>query len=264
MKRLMEALERQSLKTKLVIGLSVLLAVSALLAINALYTQRSLNEELQRMYENEVVGVSAIKETHLQFSYISRAIRQFVLAANGEERARSLAQLQEAEAAMRRNLEKTTNLLYREENRKRISDFRDRFALYRAYIDKVIALVQKGQVEEARMFIGSAEFQREGVTANELLDQIAQVKEQGARVEAEKYAEMARRGGTFTMILIVLGGGFGVVSGLLISISIRKPTEKLRASVEALAAGKLDSVLPHLDYRNETGEMARAIAVLQR
>ena len=37
-----------------------------------------------------------------------------------------------------------------------------------------------------------------------------------------------------------------------ISLSIRRPVNRLREAVDALAAGQLDSVIPHTDYQNET------------
>ena len=50
---------------------------------------------------------------------------------------------------------------------------------------------------------------------------------------------------------------------LLIARSVRRPGERLRRSVEALAKGDLDAQVPHTGYPNETGELARAIEVLR-
>jgi PAS domain S-box-containing protein len=50
---------------------------------------------------------------------------------------------------------------------------------------------------------------------------------------------------------------------VLIAASIRRPTERIRKAVEKLATGELDLTVPHTDYPNEIGNLARAIQVLQ-
>ncbi len=45
--------------------------------------------------------------------------------------------------------------------------------------------------------------------------------------------------------------------------AIQRPNNLLRQSVKKLAAGKVDESIPHADYPNEVGVMARAIGVLQ-
>jgi PAS domain S-box-containing protein len=65
------------------------------------------------------------------------------------------------------------------------------------------------------------------------------------------------------MAMLAIGTAIGVLMGVLIARSIKIPNERLRSSVEELAAGKIDEQIPHTDYPNEIGVMARAIKVLQ-
>jgi HAMP domain-containing protein len=59
-----------------------------------------------------------------------------------------------------------------------------------------------------------------------------------------------------------LAGSIGF--GLLVSASIRRPFYDLRTSIEAVAEGRLDISVPHVDYRNEIGDMAKSVRVLQQ
>ena len=43
---------------------------------------------------------------------------------------------------------------------------------------------------------------------------------------------------------------------------MRAPTERIRDTVVRLAAGELDRTVPHTDYPNEIGDLARSIDVL--
>ncbi|MBF0417938.1 MAG: PAS domain S-box protein, partial [Magnetococcales bacterium] len=63
--------------------------------------------------------------------------------------------------------------------------------------------------------------------------------------------------------LLAGGIGVGVLIGLVVAGSVRRPIERLRDSVEQLASGQLDIKVPNTDYPNEIGDLARSIAVLQ-
>ena len=92
---------------------------------------------------------------------------------------------------------------------------------------------------------------------------MTKVKEAGAKAKLEEMRQSAEQTRRVAFLLIgaglVLAVGFGVVIGW----SIQRPNDRLTASVEGLAKGDVDSPIPHTDYPNEIGIIARAIAVLQ-
>ncbi|GAB0057579.1 Sensor histidine kinase RcsC [Candidatus Magnetaquicoccaceae bacterium FCR-1] len=69
--------------------------------------------------------------------------------------------------------------------------------------------------------------------------------------------------GELPFLLLAGGIGVGVLMALVMGGSVRRPIEQLRDSVENLASGQLDIVVPSTDFPNEIGDLARSIAVLQ-
>jgi len=263
MKRLLITLERYSLKTKLLLGFIILMALSVGIGIDALVGQRRLTQELQQMYEKEVLGISAIKEARFDYAQMGRTLRQVILAGNAEERDRSLKLMADIESAMKKAIEETRQRSFREEGRQQLAKFEESYAAYRRNIDRAISMVMKEQIEEARAYVGSMDFQRPGIEANERLSEMARIKEVGTRDALQKGLAAAEYE-EFTTLLWLFGGlGFGLLVGALIARSIRQPTDKIRSAVEQLAGGHLDETVPHTDYPNEIGDLARAIAVLQ-
>jgi PAS domain S-box-containing protein len=65
------------------------------------------------------------------------------------------------------------------------------------------------------------------------------------------------------VILLVAGLALAILLGFMIGGAVQRPNDRLRTSVEELAKGKVDAPIPHLEYPNEIGVMARAIGVLQ-
>ncbi len=58
-------------------------------------------------------------------------------------------------------------------------------------------------------------------------------------------------------------GLLGIPLTLYLGLCIRRPMLRMRRAVEGLAEGRLDLEIPHLDFPNEIGNMARSIRVLQ-
>ena len=263
MKSLMTMLERFPLTVKLALGFAALMLVALTLGLHSLYTQRKLTQEIQLLYDKELLGISHIKEARIHYAIIGRAVRQYLLALDAVERDRALRQLLESETAVREELGEAEQRILREENRTKLAKFNELFANYKQNIDKVIVMSQTGRLSDALAFVGTAEFQQDGIAANEALAQVAQFKENSAREEEQRAKLLSEKGTRITVLLLIVGVGAGMFFGLLITVSIRRPTERIRETVEQLAAGKLDCPVPHADYPNEIGDLARSIEVLR-
>jgi hypothetical protein len=91
MNALLAWLDRRSLLFKLVAGFSAVLAVVVVLGIDSLRTQRLMQAEIERMYEKELLGVSAIRAAQFHYASIGRTIRQSILAIDLAQRENALA-----------------------------------------------------------------------------------------------------------------------------------------------------------------------------
>ncbi len=263
MKLLLNFIERFSLTVKLALGFASLMLVALAIGLHSLYTQRELTREIQFLYEKELLGVSHIKEARINYAIMGRAVRQYLLAPDATGRDRALKQLLEAETAVRNELEEARKRTLREENLLKLTKFNENFANYKQNIDKVLAMAQEGRQGEALAYVGTAEFQRDGITANEVLAQVAQFKEKSAMEESERARLTSEKGTRITLLLVIAGVGAGLLFALLIAVSIRRPTEQIRAAVEKLTGGELDQPVPYTDYSNEIGELARSIETLR-
>ena len=58
-------LERRSLATKLVLGFAVLMLLTLAIGIANLVTQRTMRDELQVLYEKDMLGVSNAKDAQI-------------------------------------------------------------------------------------------------------------------------------------------------------------------------------------------------------
>ncbi len=263
MKALLGWLERRSLLFKLVSGFLAVLGVVVVLGIDSLRTQRTMQGEIERLYEKELLGISAVGAVQFHYASIGRTIRQAILASQPAQRETALKQLADAEFRLGKELETARGLTHRADNKKRLDQFEEYFAVYAASVHKARALIMQGQIAEATALIITPEFHSAGVAANEKLGEVVDAKEESARAAAEEAKRLAQAGKQFTLVLLVIGLVLCAGFGLLLSRSIGAPTRKLGDAVEHLAAGRLDVEVPYVDYPNETGQLARSVKVLQ-
>ena len=97
-------LERRSLATKLVLGFSVLMLFTLAIGIANLATQRTMRDDLQVLYEKEMLGVSNAKDAQIDYLAIGRELRQAALAGPGKAREAALKAVTESDAALQAEL----------------------------------------------------------------------------------------------------------------------------------------------------------------
>lgn len=265
MKSLMNILERRRLTSKLFLGFAFILLITLGQGLYSIYHQRVLEGEIRLLYEQELLGVSDIKEARVNFAKMGRALRQAILAPDAGERDKALTQLAEAEKGVRKEIEESRERVFREENKQNLAKFESLFSAYALNVEQTLALHKANNFRgnEAIAFVSTPGFQRIGIATDDALEAMVRLKEEGAREAANRAQNIAESGTRITLVLLSGGVGLGLLLGFVVTSSIRKPTNQVREAVEQLAAGQLDMVVPCTDHPNEIGDLARSVAVLQ-
>jgi len=265
MNSIFKSLDRRKLGTKLLLGFSGVLLIALALGAQSLMNLRAMRNEAEQIYEKELLGISHIKEANINLIYMGRALRQMMIAPDAAARDKARNDIAVAEATLRSELTKARQGVFRKENLKRLDEFEVEFALYKLNVNKAIGLSSSDDFRssEAVAFVTSPEFTSAGKAADDRLNDIARNKEAGAQESAERAYALYEHARQLTLLLLAGGLALGVILGYVIGSSIGVPTASLREAVSELATGKLHVKVPFIDYPNEIGDLARAIAVLQ-
>ena len=255
-------IERQTLNTKLLLLVISLLLLTLVIGINALVIQRDMSNSLQRMYEQELLGIMAIKDAQVFYNKMARTTRQYLLAPNTAERERALSQLEEAKRGTTQALDRLQRILDQRQLQT-LRRFEEHFTRYQYNVARLLRLVQQEQLSEAQAYVGRLEFQQPGIESDAILEELARIKENRAAEVAQRIFERADSEQRLTLILLVGGSLFGVLFSQLIIGSIRQPINRIRASVAQLAEGTLDQPTPCTEYANDFGALAHDVEVLR-
>jgi len=230
MKPFLSRLESRTLKTKLLFGFGRLLLVTLATGIEALYSQRNLRSDIERLYDDELIGVSAIKDVQLQHAHVARLVRMILLAPNQDVIGSAKIQLDRAKDDLNSVIEITRQRTPSTEGKQKLATFEGELADYRQQVNKVFSLLQQGKVEEAKNFVATMDFQRPGLAANATLGEMVRNKERDARaalLEAKSNAEVSARR---TSLLVLLSLGEGAQQAIVVLPVLRK--ERLLAMDE--------------------------------
>ena len=265
MNRLLTAIEKLTLRTSLIIGFGYLLIIIFVMGYLGNHTQRSLSQETQRLSDKDLLGVSHIKEANLCLIKIGEALHRMIEAGNLDERDRARKDISDLRVRLEREFAEAKIRVARAENKERLIEFESLLSTYLRNVDEAIVLLDHEGFRESptQAFVSTPSFHRASQSADELLAQVARAKELDGQEAGQRNAALYEQSRWFNFFLLGLGL-FGVPFGFVVGNSIRRPAERLRQVVENLAHGQLEMTVPHTDYPNEIGNMARSIQVLQQ
>ena len=259
--------ERLTLAAKLRCGIGALLVLILMVGVQAIYSSRQQAEQVRRMYELEFLGVSDIKETRIDMLGVGRALRQILLAPNASERAKAKNELESARQSLLANLEDSKPHFVRAEDQRMLVATQVSVADYLQSVNEIVNQVSDNdhfQNDAATKLMFAAHNVLVFDETSRLIAGLVKGKE-AAALQAWKGAQVfADSSEQVSTALSLVGLLAGLGAGLLLAVSVRRPIDRLRASVDSLALGQLGETVPHADFENELGTMARSIMVLQK
>ena len=187
--------------------LGAVVLITAALGITAILALNSFDDRLQTLYEKDLVGIAHVKEANVNLILMGRSLRQMIVAPNREVREAARAKLSEAEAAALRAIEDSRSRIFREENKRLLSEFEGQFAQYRKNVAKVVALIDAGgyMSNAAAEYATSRDFMDKVNEADQTLRRLSQTKEDNARENVQNARQTNRQIILFTVMLLVLG-----------------------------------------------------------
>lgn len=263
MHALLATLERHTLKIKLIFGFISLLLLILGIGLDSLNNQHDLNANIQSIWDKGVQGLSRAKDAQWHYTLIGRTLRQAIIAPDAEGREQALKQLSQARTQLPVDLEEVRLRWLHQGDAERFARLEQALAAYMREVDRALLFVNGGDTLQAQHLVSSRGFQEVGIEATNRLTDLIQLLERTTREVTFAAQKIARQGLWLTALLVGCGLLLGILCGVLVDRSIRGPLYRIRDAVVELSRGDLDHPVPHADYPNEFGELARAIAVLQ-
>jgi len=258
---MLNQLEKLSLTTRLSLTLAVMLLVVLSIWLNFAWSLHELRVEGQALHERMLAGIIHAKDAKIALLRAEQSWANTRQASDAVSLEIARAEFDRSATIIRSNM-----LAAREQVINPVN---------LSLLDEVISRLETVQIKahtllSFRDWRGAADLSRDQddilLSLSHLkrsLDEVESNRLQRARQLAEKSSAELHLNERNSVLLLILGLLLSGAALSLLSLSIRRPEQRLRATVQRIAEGGLDIRVPYSDYPNELGAWAAAIRLLQ-
>lgn len=258
-------IERLSLKTRLFSTLYLAVLVMVLVALACYVGLSRMQAHIQDLFDEDFQTLAHVKEAQVQFADLEREVRQAATAADEASRRTALQGIRASRDGLNKELAAALPGLDTPEEQARYATLRQALEAYLIKVDAVHDMLRAGTSPLAQV---AALTETKGFT--EALDKVdaalVALSEQTVVQAKTGIRDAQHEAGSVVWLALALAvtGTLGSVGlAYLLVRTIEGPNRRMVEVVQALADKRHEQPVPHLDYHNEVGEMARALDVLR-
>jgi methyl-accepting chemotaxis protein len=268
--------------TKLIVSYLLISLIMLVVGIQGFKGMQTINDMLERMYTNELMGLSHIKEANIDLIYIGRAQSNYLLAASPADRAYQTRRMAEYETHMLAELEAAKPLIHTEKGKANLAEIYREWADYQKIAGQVLAMSKDDQHETSKQTVTLAQ-----TVARPQMDRVdtvfthlARTKEMVSRQAFEESNDIYHDNILYMAIMIIGGIGMAIGVGVFIARLITRPIKQVADRIEqlknlcvsnlgkgldALATGDAGytvvtgTELLKMDAKDEIGDLSRSI-----
>ncbi|WP_432383569.1 methyl-accepting chemotaxis protein [Duganella sp. P38] len=249
--------------TKLISGFIFVAVVGAIVACIGIVSMGQLNKAADLMYQQDLLGVSYIKEANINLIYAGRSRTTFLAATSAEERARIKGEVVKYLDAMDDYLAKARPLFVTERGQQLLADYVAPAQEYRRAIAAALDAADKEPLVQRSEATSRAHLaaRTQADDLDKRLDALTALKEERAAGTAQDTARLYRFSLTLMVVLVLGSLAAGLALGALITRALTRqlggePTEVAKVAGK-IAGGDLtvDIDVRHNDSRSVLSAM---------
>ena len=238
--------------------------ITGLVGFIGVSNMSELNDTADNLYENELLGLSNIKEANVNLMGIARSLRNSVLATTQDERARYLQQTKFNIDQVQENIEKSRSQFTTEEGKQLLNTFSREWTKYQEGLKEVEAIINAEDLvnndRESIIFI-QTDLRVVANVVDDILTELSEVKEVNAE-DASNFTSNLYDNSRTLMITFSIGGVIiGILLGFVISRAITQPLVQAVAVANRLSEGDL-TVQIEVNSEDETGQLLTAMKTM--
>jgi methyl-accepting chemotaxis protein len=231
--------------TRLIAGFLILSLLGAVVAAIGIVNMSRINDQNDRLYERELLGISYIKEANINLIYIGRAVRNVLLSASEKDRQTAMSALDTARTQLKTNLDKARPLFQSDKGKQMFSEVDAGVRDYEALVTEATKRALADPLQESRAsvaYLFGTVAPVANVVDNRMTD-LARLKEHNAKTAALEASALYESSRTMMLVLVLGSVVAGIGLGVLITRSLTRQLggepAYAGAIASAIAAGDL-------------------------
>lgn len=233
-----------STKTKVLVLTAFMLGLMVFIATIGIRASSNINDVADRLYLNEALGISYIKEANISLIYAGRAMRNVLLAQqdsriNQDEHKAAVLKYQKR---MEEYLAKAEPLFYTEKGKAKIAELKQAMSAYETEQARIMTLAN--QEEAAGITDAKRDSYYELSTVvrplankvDDLMTELANMKEANAKQASDDTTEMYHTSRNMMIVALLFAAGFGLLMGYLLGNRMGRNAQSIVNSVNNVSA----------------------------
>jgi methyl-accepting chemotaxis protein len=210
--------------TRLIAGFLFIVFLGTVVAAIGIVNLDKMNERARGMYQQELLGLSYVKEANIDLVYVGRALRSAMLASNEAQRSQMLGKVEESRKWMRENLDQARPLFTKPEGQRIFAELDARLREYDNDINDLLGKIKNEPVQQQRAtvdYLFTTFLPRAQVIDDQMTD-LSKLKEDNARTANLANKEAYETSRTLMIVLVILSALSGAGLGALITRSLTR------------------------------------------
>ncbi|OWW21909.1 methyl-accepting chemotaxis protein [Noviherbaspirillum denitrificans] len=235
-------------------------SISIVIGVIGIKNAGKINDLADAMYEQDLLGLSYIKEANINLIYIGRARSNYLLATTVEERQAHQASIAKSAAAVKEYIDKARPLFVSAKAKELFNAFDKDWIEYQKEMEVAMTLASKEKLatQSETLHAALGKVRAKANVVDDLLTELTKLKEERAKEASNTTAELYKDSRQDMIVAIAVAMVLGLVLGFVISRSVTVPLNKARDAAKRLAEGDL-TVRVESNGKDETGQMLRAM-----
>ncbi|CAL63369.1 Methyl-accepting chemotaxis protein [Herminiimonas arsenicoxydans] len=209
--------------TKLISSFLTLSVAGAIVAGIGIYNMGKINDKAGDIYNQELMGLSYIKDANIDLLFIGRARGNVLLSTTEEERTLNKENIKKYLASAKENLAKAQPLFVSDSAKALFAKYATVSQDYEKEMWRALALADKEPLQQrsAELTTSMAQTRLHANTLDNVLTELSKQKEvraAQAHVETEQLYDSSR---AFMVLLVILSAFSGILLGVLITRNLK-------------------------------------------
>lgn len=245
---------------KLIGGFIVVALITLVIGMLGINNMAKLNQMVDTLYSNHLLGISHVKEANIALVYIGRTYRGMLLAQTTEERKNLEKALNDYDSQLRSEMEQVKKMATTDAGRELINKSINQYDAYFKQVQNFVTLINSQGINKIDQSVTDAmeAVKNQGTEIDNAMGEMSQMKEDlGKKMYEESSAlYLSMRGILITCIIIA--SIIGILIGFFLSLSISNPLTKVVSNIQDMAKGEINQKLL-MDRKDEIGVLAESM-----
>lgn len=245
---------------KLIAGFLIVALIAGAIGVMGVINIRHIDELDTKLYETMTVPLGEMVIIVESYQRMRGNMKDILLSTTGAEISEYENRIKARNEEFDKNLKSYEKTLFTEEGKKLTKDLFQYKSQYDAIVTEAIKQVKQNNHSQAQ-FLVKGEGERIRAEMETAYRRMMEIKVQAAKQTAEDNTKTANASTVQTIILIIAGMVISIALGVFISLSIKKPIDKLVNVSQKIANGDLD-VMIDINRKDEIGVLANAFSLM--